>query len=53
MMAFPTLVPEKFLDFVEEQRPRALAILAYFFALCAGMENLVSQLSESFIYILT
>jgi hypothetical protein len=40
MMTFANMVPEKFLDFVEEQRPRALATLAHFFALSAGLENL-------------
>jgi len=37
MMAFPLLVPKEFLSFVEEQRPRALVILAHFFALAANM----------------
>jgi hypothetical protein len=40
MMAFANLVPERFLAFVEEQRPRALAILAHFFALSAELESL-------------
>jgi hypothetical protein len=33
MMAFPVLAPKKFVDFVHEMRPRALVILAHFFAL--------------------
>lgn len=39
-MAFANLVPGNFLAFVEEQRPRALAVLAHFFALSVGLENL-------------
>jgi hypothetical protein len=40
MMAFANVVPEKFLTFVEERRPRSLAVLAHFFALSAGLDNL-------------
>ena len=40
ILAFATLIPERFIDFVEEQRPRALAVLAYFFALGAHMTDI-------------
>jgi hypothetical protein len=40
VMAFPLLIPSKFIEFVEERRPRALAILAHFFALASKMENI-------------
>ncbi|KZF24328.1 hypothetical protein L228DRAFT_94515 [Xylona heveae TC161] len=33
LMAFPIRIPKLFIDLVEEQRPRALVILAHFFAL--------------------
>ncbi|KAJ5219058.1 uncharacterized protein N7498_001157 [Penicillium cinerascens] len=37
---FSPVVPSEFLDFVYEKRPRALAILAYFFALGKRVENI-------------
>jgi hypothetical protein len=37
MMAFAVLVPKKFIEFVEEMRPRALVILGHFFALGSQM----------------
>lgn len=40
MMAFALLVPRRFVEFVEEKRPRALVILAHFFALASGMEDI-------------
>ena len=40
MMAFANMVPDKFLTFVEEQRPRALAVMAHYFALSARLEHL-------------
>jgi hypothetical protein len=40
MMAFATLIPKKFVDFVQEMRPRALAVLAHFFALAASMVDI-------------
>ena len=33
LIVFPMLVDKLFVDFVEEQRPRALVILAHYFAL--------------------
>ncbi|KND89422.1 Sterol regulatory element-binding protein ECM22 [Tolypocladium ophioglossoides CBS 100239] len=33
LIVFPMLVDKRFVDFVEEQRPRALVILAHYFAL--------------------
>lgn len=38
-LAFPASVSRRFLDLVEEKRPRALAILACFFALLKRMDN--------------
>ncbi|KAH8686440.1 C6 finger domain-containing protein [Ilyonectria robusta] len=35
LVIFPMLVNKRFIDLVEEQRPRALAILAHYFALLA------------------
>ena len=40
MMAFSVLAPKKFVEFVGEKRPRALVILAYWFALGAQMTDL-------------
>lgn len=40
MMAFPLFIPKKFIDFLEEQRPRALIVLAHFFAFAAGREDI-------------
>lgn len=40
MMAFPFLVPKEFVDFVDQQCPRALVILAHFFALAANMNDI-------------
>jgi hypothetical protein len=40
MIAFALLVPRKFVQFVEEERPRALVILAHFFALASDMEDI-------------
>ncbi|KAJ5364165.1 uncharacterized protein N7496_009878 [Penicillium cataractarum] len=37
---FPPVVPKLFLDYVGENRPRALAILAHLFALAKGVENI-------------
>ncbi len=39
MMAFAILIPKKFIEFVEQQRPRALVVLAHFFALSSDMED--------------
>jgi hypothetical protein len=39
-MAFALLSPKKFFTFVEEQRPRALVILAHFFTLFSNMEDI-------------
>ncbi|KAF8848653.1 hypothetical protein BDZ45DRAFT_664215 [Acephala macrosclerotiorum] len=39
-MAFAVLSPKRFFDFVEEQRPRALVVLAHFFALLSNMEDI-------------
>ncbi|PVH85003.1 hypothetical protein DL98DRAFT_409942 [Cadophora sp. DSE1049] len=39
MIAFALLVPRKFVEFVEEKRPRALVIVAHFFALASDMED--------------
>ncbi|KAJ5825274.1 hypothetical protein N7474_002412 [Penicillium riverlandense] len=36
---FPPIVPGEFLDFVYERRPRALVIMAYFFALAKNIED--------------
>ncbi|KAK8062159.1 hypothetical protein PG997_014256 [Apiospora hydei] len=40
MMAFPCLVPPLFLDLVEERAPRALAVLAHYFALVARIRDI-------------
>jgi hypothetical protein len=40
MMSFPVLAPKKFIEFVGEMRPRALVILAYWFALGAQLTDL-------------
>jgi len=40
MMAFATLIPKKFIDFVQDMRPRALAVLAHLFALAARMVDI-------------
>ena len=39
IMGFPHYVPNKFIEFVEEQRPRALVLLAYFFALSTELRT--------------
>lgn len=36
---FPPIVPDEFLDFVYERRPRALVILAYLFTLAKNIED--------------
>lgn len=40
MMAFPILVPKEFVEFVDQKRPRALVVLAHFFALAANMNHI-------------
>lgn len=40
MMAFALFVPKKFIVFVAERKPRALVILAHFFALASNMEDI-------------
>jgi len=40
LLLFPILVPKKFIDLVAEQRPRALVVLAHYFALIARFEHL-------------
>jgi hypothetical protein len=40
MMAFATLIPKKFVDFVQDMRPRALAVLTHLFALAASMVDI-------------
>ncbi|TVY81119.1 Sterol regulatory element-binding protein ECM22 [Lachnellula suecica] len=39
MMAFAVLAPKRFIEAVEQQRPRAWAVLAHFFALGAELQN--------------
>ncbi|KAJ9296120.1 transcriptional regulator family: Fungal Specific TF [Paecilomyces variotii] len=39
LMAFSPLIPRKFIDFVEERRPRALVILAHYFALASKVRS--------------
>lgn len=39
VVVFPMLVHRRFVDLVEEQRPRALVILAYYFALMAMLRS--------------
>ncbi|KAI9851328.1 MAG: hypothetical protein M1838_003969 [Thelocarpon superellum] len=39
LMIFPLMVPPRFIDLVEEQRPRALVMLAYFFAHLTSYKN--------------
>lgn len=39
LIVFPMLVDKRFVDFVEEQRPRALVILAHYFALLTMMRG--------------
>ncbi|KAH8907624.1 hypothetical protein BR93DRAFT_878618 [Coniochaeta sp. PMI_546] len=39
IQAFPLLMPAKFINFVEEQRPRALVVLAHFFAAVAQVHG--------------
>jgi hypothetical protein len=38
MMAFALLAPKKFIQYVGEQLPRALVILAHFFALASNVK---------------
>ncbi|KAK1982455.1 hypothetical protein LZ30DRAFT_590533 [Colletotrichum cereale] len=40
-LAFPATVSKRFIELLEERRPRALAILASFFALLKGFESAV------------
>jgi len=40
MMAFALLAPKKFIQYVGEQRPRALVILAHFFALASNVKDI-------------
>ncbi|KAE9380390.1 hypothetical protein N431DRAFT_432668 [Stipitochalara longipes BDJ] len=40
MMSFSVLAPKKFVEFIGEMRPRALVILAYWFALGAQLTDL-------------
>jgi len=40
MMAFAVLAPKKFIEFVQEMRPRALVILAHFFALGSQLRDI-------------
>lgn len=40
MMAFALLGPKKFYNFVQEYRPRALVVLAHFFAIFSTMEDM-------------
>lgn len=39
IQAFPLLIPSKFIAFLEEQRPRALVVLAHFFATAAQVHG--------------
>lgn len=39
LVVFPMMVDKRFLGFVEERRPRALVIMAHYFALLANMSN--------------
>jgi hypothetical protein len=39
IQAFPLLIPSKFIGFLEEQRPRALVVLAHFFAAVAQVHG--------------
>ena len=39
LMAFPLVMPDRFLDFVEEMRPRALIILAHYFAIAVQLDS--------------
>lgn len=39
IQAFPLLMPSKFIAFLEEQRPRALIVLAHFFAVVAQVHG--------------
>jgi hypothetical protein len=40
IMAFAVLAPKKFIEAVEQKRPRALVVLAHFFALGQGLEDI-------------
>ncbi|KAH8811411.1 hypothetical protein F5884DRAFT_273399 [Xylogone sp. PMI_703] len=40
LITFAIIVPEKFIKLVEDQRPRALVILAHYFALCNYMRHI-------------
>ena len=40
MMAFALLVPRKFVELVGVKRPRALVVLAHFFALASDMGDI-------------
>ena len=40
IQAFPMVVPHKFVDFLAEQRPRALLILAHYFATVSQLNSL-------------
>lgn len=39
LMAFSPLIPRRFIDFVQERRPRALVILAHYFALASKVKS--------------
>lgn len=39
LLAFPFMVPKRFINLIEEQKPRALVVLAYFFALLARFRD--------------
>ncbi|MCJ1382351.1 hypothetical protein MMC17_005464 [Xylographa soralifera] len=40
LLIFPVLIPRRFIDLVVEQQPRALVVLAHYFALVAGFKHL-------------
>ena len=39
LLALPMLVTERFIELVEEQQPRALVVLAHYFALLVGFSS--------------
>ncbi|RFU30649.1 hypothetical protein B7463_g5685, partial [Scytalidium lignicola] len=40
LITFAVIVPDKFINLVEAQRPRALVVLAHYFGLCNTMQNI-------------
>lgn len=47
IICFPMYIPPRFIDFVQEERPRALVVLAHFFAVVAQVKHPVWWIGDA------